>query len=597
MPCRSDDEFVNGHGGGSARSFSLDDMGTNVDDDDNNERVMYISTIDPNNNDGEVFGEEDSNISHGYTPLDTGGGDDDDDGMQYDQRVMTMTSATFGEEGNDDNGYEDNNNDFDMSIADTALRSLEQDYASTLERVSQQPQEHEILSSVTEEGECEAEEHDDDKEELFVEAATTQELQGECHPAVNIEKKAQVSSLVLPPRNNIDTEAVKRAVESIRLKAPKFTAVFDAVETTRKMQQKTHQHSIIPNAPLNSFFKPSKKAIQASHNLSRSATLAEVFLRLFVNVETTFSSSLPETGSMYLADNDNSGKTLVIHIIGADYVECQNEETISKLLGPFVRWMCSFLAKKRNDASSAGLLNCITEIQLELIGPNVPIYQNDVPLKVDLLPTLASSTNSDTPSCGQICKATAICCNALYHDYFRTLLSNEQGTDSKLPTFLIAFNAGIWGYDDWNPTLELLCVSNNDNRQQKRRKHTYLPLVVTAYTLEEAEDDFDVMQETVNKAKLHDAKEVGMLNNDNNISKNETHHNNQNDAKDNKKEKVTSMKDDKMILQKSNETTCRVLWKPEINPYRSRLQRITKSDFTKGRKYYENGAWQAWLCT
>uniref|UniRef100_A0A7S0BZX3 Uncharacterized protein n=1 Tax=Proboscia inermis TaxID=420281 RepID=A0A7S0BZX3_9STRA len=105
------------------------------------------------------------------------------------------------------------------------------------------------------------------------------------------------------------------------------------------------------------------------------------------------------------------------------------------------------------------------------------------------------------------------------------------------------------------------------------------------------------MQETVNKAKLHDAKEVGMLNNDDKIIKNETHHSNHNDAKDNKNEEVTSMNDGKMILQKSNQTTCRVLWKPEMNPYRSRLQRITKSDFTRGRMYYENGAWQAWLCT
>ena len=45
---------------------------------------------------------------------------------------------------------------------------------------------------------------------------------------------------------------------------------------------------------------------------------------------------------------------------------------------------------------------------------------------------------------------------------------------------------------------------------------------------------------------------------------------------------------------KETGTIARQLWAPEANLFSSRLERKTASA-PPGRKYFENGAWQAWL--
>lgn len=92
-----------------------------------------------------------------------------------------------------------------------------------------------------------------------------------------------------------------------------------------------------------------------------------------------------------------------------------------------------------------------------------------------------------------------------------------------VPTLVVAFNAGLWGYPDWKPTLQLLA-------NQSRR----VLFVVTSYTLHEAEDDEDVLEQFA----------------------------------------------------------AQQLWPPQENPCRSRVKRPTVDN--KGRDYYENYAWQAW---
>ena len=47
------------------------------------------------------------------------------------------------------------------------------------------------------------------------------------------------------------------------------------------------------------------------------------------------------------------------------------------------------------------------------------------------------------------------------------------------------FNAGLWGYDSWKPTLSALASLHS------------VSILVTSYTLEEAEDDSDVIVESL----------------------------------------------------------------------------------------------------
>ena len=108
----------------------------------------------------------------------------------------------------------------------------------------------------------------------------------------------------------------------------------------------------------------------------------------------------------------------------------------------------------------------------------------------------------------------------------------QQRESNLFPNLVIVYNAGIWGYTDWHPTL-----------RQLYRIGRPVPFVITAYTLPEAEDDTEAMEE------------------------------------------VLSVK-----LTNSNNNRC--LWKAEMNPYASRVVRATSSS---DNTYYENGAWQAYL--
>jgi hypothetical protein len=109
----------------------------------------------------------------------------------------------------------------------------------------------------------------------------------------------------------------------------------------------------------------------------------------------------------------------------------------------------------------------------------------------------------------------------------------------------MAFNAGIWGYNEWVPTLEALC----------RWKHA-VPFVVTAYTIEEAEDDAEVMETTILSTSPSNTS--------------------------------TGIHDSKELLDRKR------LWSAEPNPFASKQERETASA-AKGRHYFENGAWLAGL--
>jgi len=73
-----------------------------------------------------------------------------------------------------------------------------------------------------------------------------------------------------------------------------------------------------------------------------------------------------------------------------------------------------------------------------------------------------------------------------YHDYAReAFVVTAPVLQPPKPAFCILFNAGLWGYESWQPTLRVfLCPGG---------KLVGTVLVVTSYTLEESEDDYDTM--------------------------------------------------------------------------------------------------------
>ena len=364
---------------------------------------------------------------------------------------------------------------------------------------------------------------------------------------------------------NIDTDAISRAVKNIRLKAPSLTATLDNWKPTSTSTSSTttvssidvppppSQHDIIPSMPLTAFRRTTTKAIHATANLSRSATMAEALVRIFhdssspqqptTEIDTnTRSSSTPKK----MEERKSSNAPFVIHVIGADHVECKTKETLLKAVGPFVRWLNTARQRQTKDGSSSSappqfLTEMSSHLLIEMLGPNVPMDAVKRP-PLDLLDSILPKCSSDGDG---FQSASLVCKNCVYHDYLMDLMTTK-GDDKKIsssrqdyfPDFVIAFNAGIWGYNEWIPTLKQMALFEER-----------FPFVITGYTVQEVEDDFDVLEGVIDELPDTD---------------------------------------------KSDFIKERCLWSAEVNPFGSRKLRETATS-PHGRKYYENGGWQAWL--
>ena len=60
------------------------------------------------------------------------------------------------------------------------------------------------------------------------------------------------------------------------------------------------------------------------------------------------------------------------------------------------------------------------------------------------------------------------------------------------PDFVFMFNAGLWGYDSWNPTFEKYV--------QLSQQNSNLIFCVTSYAADEGEDDYEAIMEQVVKS-------------------------------------------------------------------------------------------------
>lgn len=137
---------------------------------------------------------------------------------------------------------------------------------------------------------------------------------------------------------------------------------------------------------------------------------------------------------------------------------------------------------------------------------------------------------------------------------------------------LFLFNAGLWGYDDWEPTLEHVlgpgygasgaCLNDSDGVQtavpppyegpSDSGKVTSPAVVVTSYCPEEASDDMETIQRVLWGDSMQPASES---------------------------EEVVA-------------DTLEWLWEPEVNPHRSLVPRRTECG-VEGRILFENQSWQA----
>lgn len=330
----------------------------------------------------------------------------------------------------------------------------------------------------------------------------------------------------------IDTDAVRRAVQKIQLRDPRLTkqlAQWQAFQTALAATVPPKLHPIIPSGPLSAFSKATPKAMQATAVLSRAATIAEALCRL----DLLRSSLNPSTKPLATSDDDddNNGddskhSCFCIDIIGCDAVECGSEHRIVQLFSPLVRWIGAYV-------------ECPDRLQLNLIGPNLPesVVSNQV-IDFGCAERQQQGTQPDS-QLGRLKSAKAVCYHMDYEEYCNEN-SCYHNSDVNL---MIAFHAGIWGYRDWETTLGRLA---QQQQQQHGKKHRSTPFVITAYTLQEAEDDADVIEQLLAKSGRTEA-----------------------------------------------EIKAACVWEAEPNAFASRVDRETASA-PAGRRYRENMAWQAW---
>eukprot|EP00559_Dactyliosolen_fragilissimus_P003185 CAMPEP_0184868858 /NCGR_PEP_ID=MMETSP0580-20130426/31971_1 /TAXON_ID=1118495 /ORGANISM="Dactyliosolen fragilissimus" /LENGTH=101 /DNA_ID=CAMNT_0027370005 /DNA_START=26 /DNA_END=328 /DNA_ORIENTATION=- len=100
----------------------------------------------------------------------------------------------------------------------------------------------------------------------------------------------------------------------------------------------------------------------------------------------------------------------------------------------------TFNTNHHHNSQQQSTLANVQKIQLVLIGPNIP----EVAVKrgpIDLLSPTSSKNDNTLISQSPLKSCTVTCQQCLYHDHITTQ-----------PHLAIAFNAGIWGYDEWKAT-------------------------------------------------------------------------------------------------------------------------------------------------
>ena len=294
---------------------------------------------------------------------------------------------------------------------------------------------------------------------------------------------------------------ISSAVSSIRLSNPSLINKLDAgfskmvssgslsarvVAPTKKLER---SHPIIPPAPYAAFMDASEKAIESSKFLSRSATICHALARL-----ATLSEIAPGAGQR---------RKLTIDCVGADVVETSD---VKRLFNPVFRWVRDFLRRSTsNDGDDENI-----DITINLVGPMIPLKLHR---KTLISNECEDGRGNDIVKC--------------FSDFYHVYLSSPSAPPTDRTDLAISFNSGLWGYDDWIPTLSYLSLLPPEKS---------LDVVFTSYTVEEGKDDWD---------KVFEVCSSGMVD---------------------------------------------VLWPPQRNVFSSRVERKTMTK-VEGREYFENFCW------
>ena len=446
----------------------------------------------------------DAYLEYNYLHNEDDDGDDDiDDGEMATTATTTTTNTTS-------TSFYDSIPDY-RSVADNALSMLDREYNNIISLEQQQR-----LSADSQPLSLEVDSDDEDSDDepfQFSIDNDTEETNEEITDAASIPPSFLASEETTKVLKHIDTEAVRRAVQTIQLKNPKFEQNLHLWEkkqhlpplgTTQLLARQQHSslpythpqqhcmtprlHPIIPELPLTAFRKyTSAKAIQATANLTRSVCIAEALHRYNI-----------------IQYHVHQEQTIRIHVLGCDHVEIgyhnANERSngtaanetylgydiarIRTLFGPIVRWVGAYA-----EAPS--------HIHIELIGPNIPshVATSTHTSPIDLLPNTVANSTTDNNSHGTkqtLQSATLRCHSGTYED----ILKNDTDTtnDIGVPDLAIAFNAGIWGYQEWVTTIRYLIQHQVQS----------IPFIITAYTFEEAEDDYDTIADIVKQCSTND---------------------------------------------------------------------------------------------
>lgn len=207
-----------------------------------------------------------------------------------------------------------------------------------------------------------------------------------------------------------------------------------------------------------------------SHRETRSNTLIECLKRLQEqhpsaipsnNASANTAAAAVSTASSNDAPLDAraaSNSTLTIHLVGADHREGNTGAETCAIFDAFFQ----SLAEQGR----------FTTLQLVLVGPNIARLLHQSSFSQSWVSQVADA-DADSPKAS--CQIELSYFVGSFDDYFLDKAAYL------VPDLAVCFNAGIWGYDEWLPSLRLLL-------------HTVqTPLLVTSYNENEAMDDEDVL--------------------------------------------------------------------------------------------------------
>jgi hypothetical protein len=161
---------------------------------------------------------------------------------------------------------------------------------------------------------------------------------------------------------------------------------------------------------------------------------------------------------------DGRSSRFCIHFLGADENECpiMNSKCISDIYSPLFEKLESLQ---------------IEQVVILFSGPNLfaGIPVDSIENKIDFF--FSSKLH-----------VTVYGSSSLYHQIDRSTLF-AANPDDAMPSLVIMYNPGIWGYKSWLDTLSVL----HEDAYSNKLKRSSPAFVLTSYTLEEAEEDYDTI--------------------------------------------------------------------------------------------------------